>query len=149
MALAENKKALFDYEILEKLEAGLVLTGYETKAIKSGNMSLKGAYVVFQNTTPYLINAHIGLYKPAGKIPDYDPERSRKLLLKKSEMRYLRGKFEEKGLTIVPLKVYTKNRFIKVEIGIGRGKKLFDKRETIKKRDTKKEIQRTLKSARI
>ena len=149
MALAENKKALFDYEILEKFEAGLVLTGYETKAIKNGNMSLKGAYVVFQNTTPYLINAHIGLYKPAGKIPDYDPERSRKLLLKKSEMRYLRGKFEEKGLTIVPLKVYTKNRFIKVEIGIGRGKKLFDKRETIKKRDTKKEIQRTLKSAKI
>jgi len=149
MALAENKKALFDYEILEKIEAGLVLTGYETKAIKSGNMSLKGAYVVFQNNTPYLINAHIGLYKPAGKIADYDPERSRKLLLKKSEMRYLRGKFEEKGLTIVPLKVYTKNRFIKVEIGIGRGKKLFDKRETIKKRDTKKEIQRTLKSAKI
>lgn len=149
MALAENKKAFFDYEILEKIEAGLVLTGYETKAIKSGNMSLKGAYVVFQNTTPYLINAHIGLYKPAGKIPDYEPERSRKLLLKKSEMRYLRGKFEEKGLTIVPLKVYTKNRFIKVEIGIGRGKKLFDKRETIKKRDTKKEIQRTLKSAKI
>jgi SsrA-binding protein len=145
MAIALNKKALFDYEILDKLEAGLVLTGYEAKAIKNGNINLKGSYVIFHNSDPFLINAHIGLYKPAGKIADYDPTRSRKLLLKKNEIRYLRAKSEEKGLTIVPLKVYTKNRFIKIEIGIGKGKKQFDKRETIKKRDTEKEIKRTLK----
>lgn len=148
MALAENKKALFDYEILEKLEAGLVLTGYETKSAKAGNVNLKGSFVTFHNNDALLTNAHIGLYKPAGKMDEYDPTHSRRLLLKRREIEYLRSKSEEKGLTIVPLRVYTKQRFIKVEIGIARGKKTYDKRETIKKRDMAKEVKRTLKNLR-
>ncbi|MCX6782353.1 MAG: SsrA-binding protein SmpB [Candidatus Magasanikbacteria bacterium] len=146
MALAENKKALFDYEILEKLEAGLVLRGYETKAAKAGHINLKGAYVTFHGSDALLTNAHIGLYKPAGKIEDYDPTHSRRLLLKKKEIDYLRFKSQEKGLTIVPIRVYTKQRFIKVEVAVARGKKQFDKRDAIKKRDLNKEIKRTLKN---
>jgi SsrA-binding protein len=148
MSLAENKKALFDYEILEKLEAGLVLTGYEAKSAKAGNINLKGSFVTFHNNDALLTNTHIGLYKPAGKMDEYDPTHSRRLLLKRREIDYLRSKSEEKGLTIVPLRVYTKQRFIKVEIGIARGKKTYDKRETIKKRDMAKEVKRTLKNLR-
>lgn len=146
MSLAQNKKALFDYEILHKFEAGLVLTGAETKAVKDGQISLKGAYVTFHNGEAYLLNAHISAYKPAGQPTDYDPTASRRLLLHKKEIRYLQGKTQEKGLTIVPLSVYTKHRFVKVEIAVGRGKQMFDKRETIKKRDLDREIKRTLKN---
>ncbi len=144
--LADNKKALFDYEILEKIEAGLVLRGYETKAAKAGHVNLKGSFVTFHGSDAFLTNAHIGLYKPAGKINDYDPTHSRRLLLKKKEIDYLRSKSQEKGLTIVPIRVYTKQRFIKVEVAVTRGKKQFDKREVIKKRDLNKEIKRTLKN---
>lgn len=147
MTLAENKKALFDYEILEKLEAGLVLTGYETKAARDGQVNLKGSFVTFRGNEANLTNCHISLYKPAGKITDYDAERSRRLLLKKREIAYLRAKSQEKGLTIVPVRVYTKNRFIKVEIAVARGKKIFDKRAAIKQREVDKEIRRTLKSS--
>jgi SsrA-binding protein len=146
MSLTENKKAFFDYEILEKLEAGLVLTGPEVKSAKAGHMNLKGSYVTFHGSDALLTNAHISAYQPAGKNPDYDPTRSRRLLLKKKEIDYLRSKSQEKGLTIVPLKVYTKNRFVKVEVGVARGKKQFDKRESIKKRDSAKEVKRTLKN---
>lgn len=146
MSLAENKKAYFDYEILEKLEAGLVLTGYEAKAAKAGQINLKGAFVTFHDGDALLTNAHISLYKPAGKMDGYVPDKSRRLLLKKKEIDYLRGKSQEKGLTIVPLKVYTKHRFIKVEIGVGRGKKQYDKRATLKKREVEREIKRTLKN---
>jgi SsrA-binding protein len=147
MELAKNKKALFDYEILEKFQAGLVLSGQEVKSAKNGQISLKGAFVTFHAGKPLLTGAHITKYKPAGDIPDYDPTRSRHLLLKKKEIRYLQGKFFEKGLTIVPLSVYTKNRFIKVEIAVARGKKTFDKREVIKKRDANREIKRAMKKA--
>lgn len=146
MSLAGNKKALFDYEILEKFQAGLVLTGQEVKSVKAGHMSLKGTYVTFHNGDAYLTNANISKYPQAGNLPDYEPTASRRLLLRKREIRYLQGKLAEKGLTIVPLSVYTKNRFIKVEIAVGRGKKQYDKRETIKKRDTEREIKRSLKS---
>lgn len=146
MSLAQNKKALFDYKILEKFQAGLVLTGAETKAVKDGQISLKGAYVNFHNGEAYLLNAHISPYKPAGKILDYDPTHSRRLLLHKKEIRYLQGKTQENGLTIVPLSVYTSNRFIKVEIAVARGKQKYDKRDTIKKRDLDREIKRTLKN---
>jgi len=145
-SLAENKKALFDYEILEKIEAGLVLRGYETKSAKAGHINLKGSYVTFHGPNALLTNAHIGLYKPAGKMDDYDPTQSRRLLLKKKEIDYLRAKSQEKGLTIVPIRVYTKQRFIKVEVGVARGKKQYDKRETIKNRDLNKEVKRTLKN---
>jgi SsrA-binding protein len=148
MSLAENKKALFDYEILEKLEAGLELYGYEAKSAKDGNINLKGAFVTFHGEDAMLTNAHIGKYKPAGKMPDYEPERSRRLLLHKKEINYLRGKSQEQGLTIVPLRVYTKNRFVKVEVAVARGKKRFDKREALKKRDSDREIKRTLKNSK-
>lgn len=145
MVLAQNKKALFDYELIEKYEAGLMLTGYEVKAAKGGQINLKGSFVTFKGNTPLLTNCHISLYKPAGPMPDYIPDRSRPLLLKKREIAYLRAKSQEKGLTIVPVKVYTKNRFIKVEIAVARGKKEFDKRASVKKREINREINRILK----
>ena len=143
--LAENKKALFDYEVLENYEAGLVLTGQETKSAKNGQINLKGAYVTFHNDQAYVINMHISKYNAAGPLPDYEPTRTRRLLLRKKQIRYLQGKSLEKGLTIVPLKVYTKDRLIKIEIALGRGKKAFDKRESIKKREVAREISRKMK----
>jgi len=145
MELATNKKALFDYNLLEKMEAGLVLTGPEVKAVRAGQISLKGAFITLHNDDAYLTGAHISRYQPAGKQLEYDPERSRRLVLHKREIRYLQGKSQEKGLTIIPISVYTKNRFLKLQIAIAKGKKEFDKRETIKKRDVEKEIRRTLK----
>lgn len=150
--LAENKKTLFNYEILEKFEAGVSLIGQEVKSIKLGRMSLKGSYVVLKHLTKgrtpevFLIGANVPPYQPKNITGEYNPERSRKLLLKKEEIKHLIGKTKEKGLTLVPLKVYTKNGKIKIEFGIGRGKKKADKRETIKKRETEREIRRELKS---
>jgi len=144
MNLTTNKKAFFDYEILEKFEAGLKLSGQETKSVKNGQISLKGAFVTFHNNNAFLTNANISRYKFA-VVPDYDATQSRRLLLHKRQIRYLQAKSQEKGLTIVPLSVYTKNRFIKVEIAVGRGKHQFDKRATIKKRDTEKEMRRAIK----
>ncbi|MEA3272546.1 MAG: SsrA-binding protein SmpB [Patescibacteria group bacterium] len=146
MSIAINKKALFDYEILEKLEAGLVLTGQEVKSVKNGQINLKGSYVTLKDGEAYLLNAHISPYKKAGILKDYNPTRSRKLLLHKKELTRLIGKSQEKGLTIIPLKVYTKGRGkIKIEIGIGRGKKKYEKRETIKKREVEREIRQKMK----
>jgi len=145
--LADNKKAFFDYEILEKFEAGLVLLGHEVKAAKAGQVSLKGAFVTFHNNRAYLTNATISRYKQAGKLEEYDPTRSREILLHKKELRYLQGKFAEKGLTIVPLCVYTKNRLVKIEIAVARGKHTFDKRESIKKKDVEREMRRAAKGS--
>lgn len=144
--LAVNKKAKFDYEILETFEAGLVLKGHEVKSAKLGQISIKAAYVTInKDNEPFLINAAIPLYKMAGKQPDYDPERSRKLLLNKKEIDYLRGKLETKGLTLVPISVYTKGNKIKIEFALGRGKKKHDKRETIKKREQDRSLQRLMR----
>lgn len=137
---SENKKAFFDYEILEKFEAGVVLIGTEVKSIKSGKINLAGSYVVIKGEEPYLIGAKIPPYQPKNAPQDYDVERSRKLLLNKSEINYLIGKTKQKGLTLIPLKVYTKNAKIKLEFGIAKKRKKFDKREIIKKREAKKEI---------
>jgi len=145
MQLATNKKALFDYSIIEKFEAGLVLTGPEVKSVRAGQISLKGTFVTFHNDNAYLTGAHISRYQPAGKQLEYEPERSRRLVLHKREIRYLQGKSQEKGLTIIPLSVYTKHRFLKLEIAVAKGKKEFDKRETIKKRDSEKEMRRAIK----
>ena len=145
MSYAVNKKARFDYEILDTYEAGLVLEGHEVKSIRDGNISLKGSFVSFHGEDAFLTNVHVSKYKFAGNVKDYDPERSRKLLLKRKEIDYLRGKSMEKGLTIVPLSVYNRGRHIKVEIGIGRGKKKHDKRETIKRRELKRELDRKMK----
>ena len=143
--LAKNKKALFDYEILETFDAGLVLIGQEVKSIKNKHISLKGAYVVSKDGEFFLIGATVPPYQPKNAPKDYDQERTRKLLLKKSEINYLIGKSKQRGLTLIPLRVYTKLGRIKLEFGVAKGKKKFDKRETIKKRDFKREKQRILK----
>lgn len=144
--LAKNKKAYFNYEILEKFEAGMVLIGQEVKSIRLGRMSLRGSFVVIKNNEIFLIGANIPPYQPKNAPKDYDPERSRKLLLKKAEIRRLIGKIKERGLTLVPLKAYTKKRLIKIEFGIAKGKKKSDKRQVIKKRESEREIKRELKS---
>lgn len=143
--LAENKKAYFDYEVLERFEAGLVLIGQEVKAIKSGRIGLRGSYVVIKDSELFLIGANVPPYQPKNAPPDYRPERSRKLLLKKSEIKEIIGKSRQKGLTLMPLRVYTKKGKIKLEFAIARGKKKYDKREAIKKREFEREKQRILK----
>lgn len=143
--IAENKKAYFTYQILEKFEAGMVLTGQEVKSIKSGRINLAGSYVVFRGGETYLINANIPPYQPKNAPADYDPSGARKLLLKKREINYLIGKSAQKSLTLIPLRVYTKKGRIKLEFGIARGKKKSDKRELIKKRTAQKEMARWLK----
>jgi len=143
--LAKNKKAYSTYEILEKFEAGISLLGQEVKSIKSGRISLAGSYVILKNEEVFLVGANIPPYQPKNAPKDYNPERSRKLLLKKAEIRYLIGKTKQKGLTLIPLKVYTKRGKIKIEFGIAKGFKKADKRELIKKRETEKEIRRYLK----
>lgn len=145
MDLARNQKAIFDYDLLEKYEAGLVLSGQEVKSVKDGHLSLKGAFVTFHNNEAFLTGAHISKYKHAGPLLAYDPDQSRKLLLKKRQIEYLRGKSQEQGLTIVPIRVYTKNRLIKVEITVARGRHKYDKREVLKKRDTDREMSRAKK----
>jgi len=144
---ADNKKALFDYEILETFEAGLILSGQEVKSVRKGGASLKGSFVTFHASTPLLTNAHISKYKFAGNVPGYDPVQSRKILLNEKEINYLRGKLQERGLTIIPLSLYNKGRLVKLKIGLAKGKKQFDKRETIKKRELNKEISRSLKNS--
>ena len=144
--LATNPRAKYDYQILETYEAGLVLTGQEVKSIKTGHISLKGSYVTIKNEEAWLINAQIPPYQPKNAPADYQPTRSRKLLLHKQEIKSLIGQTKQKGLTLVPLRVYTKHGRIKLAFGIGRGKRIVDKRETIKKREAKRKIERALKS---
>ncbi len=150
--LAKNKRAYFDYDILEEYEAGLVLKGFEVKSIKTGHVSLKGSYVTVKlaknnkNPEVYLINAHVSLYKHAGKMPNYNPTRSRKLLLNKKEIRYLIGKKVEKSLTLIPLRLYTKHNLIKLSFALARGKKKRDKREVIKRRELDIESRRAIKT---
>lgn len=143
-----NKKATFNYEILEKYQAGLVLLGHEVKAIKNNQLNLKGSYISVKNkpkTELFLTNANIARYKKSGPLPDYNPLRPRKLLLKKSEIRNLSQKLQQKGLTLIPIKVYTKDNRIKLEIGLARGKKKADKRETIKKREADRDMARLMR----
>lgn len=142
--VAKNKKAYFDYHILETFEAGIMLSGAEVKSVKSSQISLKGAYVTTSNNEVSLINVHISPYKFANQ-KNYDPTQTRKLLMHKKEINYLIGKLNEKGITILPLKVYVKRGLIKIEVGIARGKKEYDKRETVKKRESDRTIQRALK----
>jgi len=144
--LAENKKAYFNYEILEKFEAGISLIGQEVKSLKTREVNLAGNYVILKNEEAFWVGANIHPYQPKNAPPDYNPERSRKLLLKKSEIKYLIGKSKQRGLTLIPLKLYTtKSGRIKLEFAIARGKKKFDKREKIKKREIERKIERVLK----
>ncbi|HCC23616.1 TPA: SsrA-binding protein, partial [Candidatus Falkowbacteria bacterium] len=143
-----NKQATFDYEILDSFEAGLVLTGQEVKSIKSGSIKLTNAFITIKSSPKnelFLSNARVAPYTKAHNLIDYNPTRPRKLLVKSTEIAKLIGKIQEKGLTIVPLKVYTRNNLIKVECGLGRGKKKIEKKEQLKKRDIDRETKRTLK----
>ncbi len=142
---AINRRARFDYEILDTIEAGVVLTGGEVKAVRNGSVRLAGSFVTFHGNDAFLLNMHIAKYKKAGPSLPHDPDRSKKLLLKKKQIDYLRGKSQEEGLTIVPLSVYTRGSRVKVEIGIARGKKKYDKREKIKRRDIARDIAREKK----
>ncbi len=150
VTIAENKKARFDYQILEKYETGLELNGQEVKSLRIRGVSLHGNYIIFKNkgNLPELfwVGANIPAYQPENAGEKYVPQRDRKLLLHKKEIAYLSGKIKEKGLTLVPLLVYTKNHKIKMEIGLVKGKKNFDKRETIKKRETEIRIRQELKT---
>lgn len=141
---AENKKAYFNYEILEKFTAGIELLGFEVKAVKAGRMSLDGSYVVIRGNEAFLIGASIVSLQPKNTPKDYDERRNRKLLLTKKELRYLGEKENKNGLTIVALSLYNMNRKIKLELGLAKGKKKSDKRESIKKRESDREIRRTL-----
>lgn len=144
--LAVNKRARFDYEISDKYEAGLVLSGQEVKSAKTGHISLKGSFVTIKGNELYLTNANIPFYKHAGEIKNYDPTYPRKLLLKKSEIKSLIGKARVHGLTLVPIRVYTKKRLVKLEFGVGKGKKEFDKRETTAGREEERRMKRALKN---
>ncbi|MDX5321941.1 MAG: SsrA-binding protein SmpB [Bacteroidota bacterium] len=137
-----NKKAKFEYEFLEKFEAGLQLMGTEVKSLRTGNASIAEAYCAFEDGELFLINAHIAEFK-FGNINNHQPLRKRKLLLHKKELKKLEGKLKDKGLTIVPIRVFQSDRgFAKIEIALARGKKAFDKREDIKKRDVERELSR-------
>lgn len=144
--LATNKRAHFDYTILDKFEAGLMLTGAEVKSIKTGHVSLKGSFVTMHDSELWLTNATIPPYPFANLPASYDPTRSRKLLVKKSEIKSLIGKMHEKGLTLVPLRVYTKRRLVKLEFALSKGKKAFDKRSDIAKKEATRSMQRALKN---
>ena len=143
---AENRQARFRYEIMETLEAGLELAGHEVKAIKSGRMNIAGSFVIVRGGQPFLSGATISPYQPANLAAGYDPMRWRKLLLTKSEITTLAGIEAKKGLTIIPLRVYSKGRSIKLAIGVARGRKGHDKREHLKRREIDREIRRTLKT---
>ena len=142
--LVVNRQARFNYEILEKFEAGISLVGTEVKSIREGKGNIKEAYADIRGGEAWLIGAHISPYSH-GNITNHDPLRDRKLLLNAREIDRLQGKVMEKGLTLVPLRLYLKGRLIKLELGVARGKKLVDKREDIKKRDQEREIQREIK----
>jgi len=143
--LIQNKKAHFNYEILEKITAGIELLGLEVKTLRGKSGSLDGAYVTVRGGEAYLIGATIPPFQPGNTPKEYDPKRNRRLLLTKKEIANLAGTETKKGLTIIPISVYNKGRKIKVDIAIARGKKEFDKRETLKKRESEREINRTLK----
>ncbi len=146
--LAKNRKAYHDYEILEKFEAGIVLKGNEVKAIKEGKLSIKGSYVVIREEEAFLVGSTLPPYQPKNAPENYNPERSRKLLLTKKQIKYLMGKSNERGLTLVPLKVYTKKGLIKLKFGVCRGKKKWDKRKKIKDRETDRNLRRRVKTER-
>jgi SsrA-binding protein len=140
-----NKKAHFAYNILETLETGIVLKGWEVKAIKTKKVSLKGAFITLRTGEAFLLNANISPYQPKNTPKDYNPERPRKLLLQRREINYLIGKTQQKGLTLIPLKLYNKKGKIKLQIGLAKGRQKHDKKELLKKRDIQREVERTLR----
>jgi SsrA-binding protein len=136
-----NRKALHEYFIVDTYEAGIVLKGTEVKSLRQGSANLQDGYAVIRNGEVWLMGMHISPFEK-GNINNHDPKRSRKLLMHKQEIRRLIGKISEKGLALVPLKVYFKKNIIKIELGLARGKKAYDKREAIKKRETERQLRR-------
>lgn len=144
-SLAYNKRAKFDYELMETIEAGLELLGYEVKSVKAGNMSLKGAFITIHDNEALLTNATIPPWQPKNTPDSYDPARSRRLLLKKSELKALIGSKQAQGLTIVPIRAYTKHGRVKLEIALARGKKKHEKKEQKRESDIKRDVERLLR----
>lgn len=145
MALAENKRARFDYEIIEEIEAGVELTGFEVKAARAGKIQITGARAIIRGGEAYLVGAEVAPYQPGNEPEGFDSGRTRRLLLRKSEIEKLGGKTEERGLTMVALRVYNKGRRIKILLGVGRKKKKYDKREKIRAKEEVRKIDRRLK----
>jgi SsrA-binding protein len=145
--IASNKKALHDYFIVQKLEAGLALTGTEVKSLRGGRAQLKDSYVIFKDGEAFLFGAHISPYTH-GNLQNHDPERTRKLLLHRNEIEKLRVQTVEKGLSVVPLRLYFKGSRVKAEIAVVRGKKQYDKRETERTREADREASQAMKSSR-
>jgi SsrA-binding protein len=143
-SLAQNRKALHDYHVLERLEAGIELSGTEVKAVRAGKVQLKDSYVAFDGVQAWLVGAHISPYSH-GNRENHDPERKRRLLLKRREIEKLFGRTQVKGLTVIPLAVYLKGNWIKLELGLAQGKKLYDKREAEKRRVLDREMEEAVR----
>jgi SsrA-binding protein len=146
--VVRNKKAFHDYAVIERIEAGISLMGTEVKSIKSGNIVLKDGYCFIRDGEIFLRNVHIGKYPFAQSI-DHEPLRERKLLLHRSEIRKLHAKAREKGLTLIPLQVYLRNGRVKVEVGLVRGKRLYEKKEDIKKRDMSRDLREKYQTSKL
>jgi SsrA-binding protein len=145
--ITQNKKAFHDYSIEETLEAGILLQGTEVKSLREGKANLRDSYVIVKDGEVFLLNCHISPYSH-GNIMNHEPLRTRKLLMHKKEITKLQDKAAQKGYSLIPLKLYFKNSHVKVEVGLARGKKQYEKRETIKKREADREIERAMKSRR-
>ena len=143
--VCQNKKAYHDYSIEETLEAGIQLQGTEVKSLREGKANLKDSYALLKNSEVFLLNCHISPYSH-GNIMNHEPLRTRKLLLHRKEIERIRGKAQQKGYALIPLKIYFKDSHAKVEIGLAKGKRLYEKRETIKEREAKRTIERAMKS---
>jgi len=146
MVLVENKKARFDYEIIDEYEAGIKLSGFEVKAIRAGKVSLMGGRVIIRGGETYLIGVDIQPYQAGNEPLNYERERNLKLIIKKKEIEFLKVRTEERGLTLVPIKMYNKGGLIKLSIGLAKKKKKGDKREAIREREDKKKIRQKLKN---
>jgi SsrA-binding protein len=143
--VADNRQVRFRYEILETYEAGIELKGTEVKSIREGKVNLRDGYALIRNGEALLLNVHISPYQSSSDYFNHDPRRTRRLLLHRQEIRKLIGKVEQEGLTLVPLKMYLKRGFVKITIALSKGKKLHDKRETLKQRQDKREMERAIK----
>ncbi|MFQ3573780.1 MAG: SsrA-binding protein SmpB [Thermodesulfovibrionales bacterium] len=146
--ITQNRKAYHDYHIEETLEAGIVLKGTEVKSIREGRINLKDSYVIIKDLEAYLLNCHISPYTH-GNILNHDPLRTRKLLLNKKEIMRLLGKINQKGFTLIPLRVYLKANLIKIEIGLAKGKREYEKREAIKEKEAKRDIESAIKQKKV
>jgi|SRR6476646_3217124 SsrA-binding protein len=143
--VSDNRQARYLYEILETYEAGIELKGTEVKSIRKGQANLRDGYALIRNGEAWLLNVHVSPHTTASQFFNHDPRRTRKLLLHKQEIRKLIGKVEQQGLTLIPLKMYLKKGLVKVSIGLGKGKKLHDKRDDLKQRQDKREMERAMK----